>query len=277
MLTRAVILTIVLLATEFRTCRSLLSYPKSYHLDKFHPHIKLHFKFTMSLNEAGTHLDIKPTSFIKTVGTLSLISAPLGVLLDNQHGLFKVLNYNSMNMSIMIDGVYYLKSAYWVPILFSLAGLAMSAIVLYLDSMLSTSQDVKNPSFPKVLYGISLFSAQYYLSGALDYLNFDSLFINVVLSIVAVLGFYAFDKSVAGLILSIATALAGPIAEILLISGPLHLYSYTHADLSSGICSWIPAVYFLGGQAVGNLSRKIYYTYCVTMDQDEKTALDADS
>ena len=32
----------------------------------------------------------------------------------------------------------------------------------------------------------------------------------------------------------------------------LDLYTYANADFM-GICSWIPAVYFLGGPAVGNL------------------------
>lgn len=195
-----------------------------------------------------------------TLAAMSVISAPLGMALDNQHGLFNVLNYYDYNLSVIIDNVCYLKSAYWVPVLFGFAGFAMTAIMLFLDNIesLNTPIVLKSPTWHKVFYGISLFSAQYYLSGALDYLQYDPFIINLVLSTIAIGGFMIFDGSIAGLILSLSTAFAGPIAEIILIN-TFHLYSYTHADIY-GICSWIPAVYFCGGPAVGNLARKIYAT-----------------
>lgn len=56
-----------------------------------------------------------------------------------------------------------------------------------------------------------------------------------------------------GLLVSFLTAVAGPVTEILLING-FKLYHYNDADFY-GIDSWIPWVYFLGGQAVGNLAR----------------------
>ena len=158
-----------------------------------------------------------------------------------------------MNL-ILDDSIYLIKSAYWVPILFAFAGLAMSTILLYTDKLLSTDINKLSLTWPKVLYCISLFSGQYYLSGALDYLQYDPLVINIILSVIAIIGFLYFDGTIAGLILALSTSLAGPIAEILLIN-ITHLYSYTHADIY-GIDSWIPAVYFLGGSAVGNLARK---------------------
>jgi len=195
---------------------------------------------------------------IKSVSAVALISAPLGTFLDNQHGLFGVLNYAQCNMDITVDNDWHvLKSAYWVPFLFSFAGLAMSTIILTLDSILKTKSNERSPDWPSVLYCISLFSGQYYLSGALDYLGLvDPLIINIILSAIAFAGLYVFDKSTAGAILAVATAVAGPVVEILLIN-LTHIYSYTHADVL-GICSWIPAVYFLGGPAVGNLARRIY-------------------
>ena len=85
---------------------------------------------------------------------------------------------------------------------------------------------------------------KYWTSGLLDFMRVDSLTTHAILSISAVLGFLYFDSTIAGLLLAIATAVAGPLAEIVLINIP-HLYVYTHADLW-GICSWIPWVYFLG-------------------------------
>jgi hypothetical protein len=98
---------------------------------------------------------------------------------------------------------------------------------------------------------------QYYLSGFLDgALNADPTIINGFLFLYANLGWWVFDRTKANFLLGLATALSGPVAELILIN-QFHLYSYTHADFF-GICSWIPWVYFLGGPAVGNLARGVY-------------------
>ena len=89
-----------------------------------------------------------------------------------------------------------------------------------------------------------LLPPQYWTSGLLDFMRVDLFITHVILAISAVMGFLYFDNTMAGLLLAIATAIAGPVAEIVLINVP-HLYIYTHADIW-GICSWIPWVYFLG-------------------------------
>ena len=91
----------------------------------------------------------------------------------------------------------------------------------------------------------------------MDYNQASSLFINQFLLIYALIGWYFLDNSLAGLLLSILTSLAGPMVELILINN-FHLYFYKNADYY-GICSWIPWVYFFGGSAVGNLSRSIHY------------------
>ena len=189
------------------------------------------------------------------IGKVALISAPLGVMLDNQHGLFNVLNYAEFGgaYTISFGETLFVKSAIWVPFLFAIAGLSMSSIQLLADELLPTQS--QSLSWPKTFLNIGLFSLQYYISGALDFLGVSPLLINAVLTFIALAGFLMFDGSSAGLFLAIATAVAGPTAEIVLINGP-HLYTYTHADIL-GICSWIPAVYFLGGSAVGNLTRML--------------------
>jgi hypothetical protein len=138
----------------------------------------------------------------------------------------------------------------------------MSLIVLTLDKVLKTSDKYTNPSWPKTFYGISFFSAQYYLSGLLDNQGVDVTSINIFLAALSVFGFAIFDTSLAGLLLGIATAIAGPLTEIVLVNVP-HLYIYTHADFY-GVCSWIPWVYLLGAPAVGNLARKLYRKACTT-------------
>ena len=173
-------------------------------------------------------------------------------------GLFGVLEYNDIGkpIQLVIDGHTLLKTASWVPLLFGFAGLLMSSIILNGDKILDTRESARTPSWPMVLYGISLFSGQYYLSGLLDNSLMNSGEIDFILKIIAGVGFLLLDRSKSGLFLAIATAIGGPIAEIFLINIP-HLYQYAHPDLY-GIPTWIPWVYFLGAPAVGNLARRIH-------------------
>ena len=212
---------------------------------------------------------LSATAARRSIAKVGLASAPLGVLLDNQHGLFHVLSYDKAGLPFeaSLFGSVILRTAAWVPFLFLFAGVAMSSIQLVADKLLPSSPAspatqaddvvVPRPSWPKVLYNISLFSAQYYLSGAMDFLGVDVFNINLVLWAVALGGFRLFDASRAGLLLALATAVAGPAAEVFLVNVP-QLYTYSHADLF-GVCSWIPAVYFLGASAVGNLARAWYH------------------
>ena len=87
------------------------------------------------------------------------------MMLDNQHGLFGVLEYASMGIPIQLywSGHAVLKTALWVPFLFGIAGLVMSAIIFVLDEVLDTSMTKRIPSWPQVWYGISLFSFQVWI------------------------------------------------------------------------------------------------------------------
>lgn len=191
------------------------------------------------------------------LSTMFAVSGPLGMMLDNYHGLFGVLHYNDLGypFTLTIGDSTILKTALWVPFLFGFAGFAMSLIGLALDALTQTSEDVRRPAWHKTFYSISLFSFQYYLSGYLDNIHVGNLIIHIALAILAVGGFKVFDGSYAGLLLALATAVAGPLTEIVLING-FHLYYYTNSDWL-GICSWIPWVYFLGAPAVLNLARSI--------------------
>ena len=78
---------------------------------------------------------------------------------------------------------------------------------------------------------------------------------NLVLALYALAAWWLLDRTKASFVLGVATAFAGPVAELLLVNW-LHLYQYNNADFY-GICSWIPWVYFLGGPAVGSLARSV--------------------
>lgn len=100
--------------------------------------------------------------------------------------------------SISLGTKVVLKTALWVPCLFGVAGIIMTTLILIFDEKFSTSLPKKNPSWPKTLYAISLFSGQYYFSGLLDNIGVDSLTINILLSVIAILGYLIFDSSFAG-------------------------------------------------------------------------------
>ena len=209
------------------------------------------------LKDAFSTIDTKAAKM--TLGRMFVYSAALGPLLDNYHGLFNVLNYKEgVPLLLQLNAHTVLKTAIWVPPLFGFAGITMASLTLVGDSFLKTNRSLAEPSWSKVFYGISFFSAQYYLSGLLDSLGLPSAAIHLILASLACLGFLLFDTSFTGLLVGICTALAGPAAELLLINGSNgQLYSYTHADWF-GICSWIPWVYLLGAPAVGNLARRVY-------------------
>ena len=83
-------------------------------------------------------LSVDSPEFVKTIAVLSVVSAPLGTLLDNYHGLFGVLSYNPnaipYQITSSIDGKVLVKSAAFVPVLFSVAGAVMAVLQLRLGT-----------------------------------------------------------------------------------------------------------------------------------------------
>jgi hypothetical protein len=122
-------------------------------------------------------------------------------------------------------------------------------------------------SWPWVLLCISLFVAQYGLSGVLEQplLGQTLLGSSPVPTLDAVLLAYAlvhwgvFDRSLQGFGMSVLTAVCGPAIEVALIN-VFGLYYYTHPVWFDAVPSWIPWVYFCGGPAVGNLGRLVWQT-----------------
>eukprot|EP00981_Chlorochromonas_danica_P005400 scaffold1091_cov164-Ochromonas_danica.AAC.23 len=209
----------------------------------------------------------------KTIITMATLSAPLGTSLDNYHGLFGVLEYNPSFSSIVMTTWWqegqqiWLKTSLWTPALFAVAGAVMSYLTFRFDQIpwpnrLATSSSSSSspssslpPPWPIIFCSIAFFSLQYYLSGLLDHEGVEVAVIHMVLASQAVLGLFAFDRSPSGLLLGLATAMAGPLVEIAVVN-LTHAYHYVHAD-AFGVCSWIPWVYLMGAPAVGNLARAI--------------------
>jgi hypothetical protein len=226
--------------------------------------------------------------------------AMLGPFLDTYHSAFGVLAYDDPTISLQWwwndgRGIAALVTTWWVPPLFGLAGFLIGWLYIVLDDVeqrfalaaaaaaaaapdmnepphrddlvetWSASQERRRlyPSPPKILFGIALFTFQYWLSGVLFDWSVDRTAILGLLSFTAALGFGVLDGSLAGLAVSAATAVGGPLIELCLLTlsaqSDSFLYGsgYHYSDLGeTGFFPlWIVPVYFLGGPANGNLAR----------------------
>uniref|UniRef100_A0A383W9M4 Uncharacterized protein n=1 Tax=Tetradesmus obliquus TaxID=3088 RepID=A0A383W9M4_TETOB len=123
-----------------------------------------------------------------------------------------------------------------------------------------------DPAWPAVLLCISLFVAQYGLSGILEQPTLGQTLtllpgtpiptLDTLLFTYAMLHWLVLDKTPQGFGMAALTAVCGPAVEMLLIN-VLQLYHYSH-PVVLGVPTWIPWVYFCGGPAVGNLGRRVW-------------------
>ena len=224
-----------------------------------------------------------PTRAISFSAIMAFCGAALGPFLDSYHSAFGVLQYDEP-IKIALWGTKTdpaLITAWWVPILFGVAGWLIGWLYIALDVITkSTPDNTKTPSWPKILLGISLFTLQYWLSGILvasDVL--DRTGILNAMSLYGAVGFLLLDGSLAGFLTSTATALGGPLIEVGLLSmsrAGIMPGGYHYNDLGeTGFFPlWIVPVYFLGGPAVGNLARGFWnsLTPAVTVE-DKQTRL----
>jgi hypothetical protein len=200
----------------------------------------------------------------RSVVPLAVSGALLGPNLDNYHSAFGVLQY-AHPLQLAVNDHVLVTTDWWVPPLFSVAAVGIGALYVIFDELLNTPAAARKPSWPAVLTCISLFSAQYYISGALHAAGVATPELALALALPMALGFAVFDGTLAGAVVSLLTAVLGPAIELALINIG-HLYTYTGADFY-GVDSWIPLVYFLGGPAVGNLSRAYFAALSETPDE----------
>jgi hypothetical protein len=223
----------------------------------------------------GSTLLSSPSRSLAFTAVMAVCGAALGPFLDSYHSSFGVLRYDAP-FTLTLWGTSdhpALITTSWVPGLFGLAGIIIGWLYVALDAVLldrgggessGSTRLVDRPSIspPRILAGISIFTFQYWLSGALFASgSVDRTAILNVMSVLAAAGFLALDGSVAGLIASSATAVGGPLIEVALLSlSRLDFmggsgYHYADPGETGFFPLWIAPVYFLGGPAVGNLAR----------------------
>lgn len=150
-------------------------------------------------------------------GIMTLCGAALGPFLDSFHSAFGVLRYEEPLTATLwgSSALPGLITAWWVPELFGLAGFIIGWLYILLDSF---SEERPSPSPPLILVGISIFTFQYWLSGALYASGVDRTTILAIMAAAAAAGFVVLDGTLAGFLVSLATAVGGPLIEVGLLS-----------------------------------------------------------
>ena len=229
---------------------------------KFKSHTTANARDERCMSQSGNNehaIDIDLQRALTFSAQMVLCGAILGPFLDSYHSAFAVLQYDEpIKLALWgTESQPALTTAWWVPELFGVAGFIIGWLYIVLDHIFQSSPYRRSPSGPIILLGISLFTFQYWLSGALFSSGVERETILDVMSGLAAAGFLVLDNTVAGLISSVATAVGGPIIEIGLLS-ILGVYHYSDPGETGFFPLWIAPVYFLGGPAVGNLARGLW-------------------
>lgn len=179
--------------------------------------------------------------YLRAILVLFVTGAILGSVCDGFH---------THSLTTFYPRPWILKMAWWVPLLFGSAGLAIGLTHPVCDRWFKRQQKLPL-SWYVIISGLGLFMGLYFLSG---FLNFSNSYKFFLLGILSVLFWGFFDRTWQGLALGILTALVGCTVEIMLSA--LGLFDYTHPDLW-GIPAWLPWLYIAGSTTVGNLGRKL--------------------
>jgi hypothetical protein len=219
-----------------------------------------------------------PKRSIAFSALMATCGAALGPFLDSYHSAFGVLQYDDP-IQLKLWGsqtMPALTTTWWVPELFGLAGFIIGWLYILLDSRMDNNRHL-NPSVPKILVGISIFTLQYWLSGVLVQNQVDRTTILNLMSAVAAIGFLVFDGTMAGGITSAFTAIGGPLIEVALLTASIQGilpsgYHYTDSGETGFFPLWIVPVYFLGGPANGNLARGFWNLLSTRRTASESSA-----
>jgi hypothetical protein len=122
-----------------------------------------------------------------------LASALLGPWLDNFHGQFGTLVYAHPVMLGGSRGAPWLITDYWVPPLFGIAGVLITALLFAAEQAFDERRPA--PRWSTIWSGVALFSLQYYASGYLDGVQAPLPVIHAILAAWALLGVRYLDRS----------------------------------------------------------------------------------
>jgi hypothetical protein len=162
--------------------------------------------------------------------------AVLGTALDGVHVATGTTRYAQPAL---------LGIAWWAPILFGGAAVAIGGAHALIDLLLERSV---RPDAGRVAFGLVLLLVLWTVSGVVKPAS-TALWILAPASLAM---WWAFDASVVGLVLALATASSGVAVEATLVSAGA--FAYVAPD-AGRVASWLPWLYVAASVAVGNLAR----------------------
>lgn len=137
--------------------------------------------------------------------------------------------------------------AWWVPLLFGSATVAIAASHLAFDER--TRHRPRFVAGGEVISGVALFAVLYFVSG---FMKTDLLPKLIVMGVFALAHWQILEGTISGLKLAFATALVGCLVEIILIK--LGLFYYTAPDFL-GLPLWLPFLYVTASVTTANMAR----------------------
>ena len=171
----------------------------------------------------------------EVVGLLAA-GAVLGTLLDVVHVATATTRYTHPAFA----GV-----AWWVPLLFAGAGLAIGVSHTRIDILLG--REIRPPT-SRVVAGMAVLLALWATSGFIKPAP-RALWILAPASVIV---WWLLDRSIVGLALALATAASGVVVEATLVSAGAFIYV---APDAGRVASWLPWLYVAASVAVGNYAR----------------------
>lgn len=225
-------------------------------------------------SSSSSHPPPPPPPTLADSSLLFLVGATLGPPLDGIHGAFGLLRYGVAPMSIG-DASGALRTSLLVPVLLGVFYAVSGALHLAGDGISSFNsfggsgnksgrRAAPAPSFSLASCALAAVVAHLSLS-ALLYSSSSPLFsaaqISLALYPLAFLVWLCLDRTKTGLALAAATAVAAPLAELLLMNAA-GVWTYPRADFfllsgKEGIVSWVPACYFAYSCWIGALARAV--------------------
>lgn len=177
----------------------------------------------------------------KMVLSLFALGALFGTLLD----AFQVANQVERYPFPAFLGV-----AWWVPLLFGTASLAIGLSHSRVDSLL---RHHRSPSMLNSIAELGWLILAYLISvGALDPFTKTGLLLLIYLNFWMLSG-----RAWQHLVLSIVTAITGTLIEMILVA--LGAFEYLHPNWL-GVPAWLPLIYAIASLAVGDMGRSLLHT-----------------
>ena len=187
---------------------------------------------------------------------LFLLGATLGTALDAFHVLSGVESYVAPA---------FLGVAWWVPLLFGGAAVAIGYSHPLLDSLLYHR---RFRSLLSSLLGLAWLPLAYLVSASF----FDTLTKTLLIALIYCNFWLLTGGDWQNLVFSLVTAITGTLIEMILVAAGA--FAYLHPDML-GVPYWLPGIYACASLAVGDLGRSLFYSLGGSYDTRRTTTLDA--